>query len=59
MALKNTRRTRRTPEQNPPRGRSAPTTRTVCEVRTGTGTAARKPTREHPTTYPSKDLPNG
>jgi hypothetical protein len=55
-ALKNTRRTRRKPGQNPPRGRSAPTTRTVREVRTGAEIAARKPTREHPTTYPSKDL---
>jgi hypothetical protein len=35
-----------------------PSTQTVREVQTGTGTVARKPTREHPTTYPSKDLPN-
>jgi hypothetical protein len=39
-ALKNTRRTRRTPGQNPPRGLSAPTTRTVHEVQTGAGIAA-------------------
>jgi hypothetical protein len=58
-ALKNTRRTRRTPGQNPPHGLSAPTTRTVREVQTGAGTTARKPTREHPTTYASMDLPNG
>jgi hypothetical protein len=45
--------------QKPPRGQSAPTTCTVREVRTDAGVAAREPTREHPTTYPSMDLPNG
>jgi hypothetical protein len=45
--------------QKPPRGLSAPTTRTVHEVQIGAGTTAQKPTREHPTTYPSMDLPNG
>jgi hypothetical protein len=45
--------------QKAPRGQSAPTTRTVREVRTDAGAAARDPTREHPTTYPSMDLPNG
>jgi hypothetical protein len=44
--------------KNPSRGLSAPTTWTVREVQTGAGTAARKPTREHPTTYPSMELPN-
>jgi hypothetical protein len=39
------------------------TTRTVrtrlADYPPGAETAAREPTREHPTTYPSKDLPNG
>jgi hypothetical protein len=55
-ALKNTRRTRRTPG---PKGN----TRTVCTLLAdclpGVKTVAREPTREHPTTYPSMDLPNG
>jgi hypothetical protein len=38
------------------------TTRTVCTLLAdcplGAKTAARESTREHPTTYPSKDLPN-
>jgi hypothetical protein len=55
-ALKNTRRTRRTPGQKC-------TTRTVCTLLAdgppGAKTAAREPTREHPTTYPSMNLPSG
>jgi hypothetical protein len=45
--------------QKAPREQPAPTTRTVHEVRTNAGAATREPTREHPTTYPSMDLPNG
>jgi hypothetical protein len=56
---KKSRRTRRTPSQPAPRGLSAPTRRTVRQVRTDTGTAGREQEREHPTTYPSMDLPNG
>jgi hypothetical protein len=58
-ALKNTRRTRRTPGQLPPRGLSAPTRLTVRHVRTDAGTAGREQERKLPTSYPSKDLPNG
>jgi hypothetical protein len=40
-ALKNTRRTQRTPGQLAPRRLFAPTRRTVCQVRTDAGTAGR------------------
>jgi hypothetical protein len=57
--LKNTRRTRIIVGQLAPRGLSAPTRRTVRQVRTDAGTADREQERELPNTYPSKDLPNG
>jgi hypothetical protein len=40
-------------------GFAAPDKQRVREVRTDAGAAAREPTREHPTTYSSMDLPNG
>jgi hypothetical protein len=42
-----------------PRGLSAPTKRTVRQVRTDTRTTGREQECEPPTTYPSMDLPNG
>jgi hypothetical protein len=55
---KNSRRTRRTPSHPAPRGLSAPTRRTVHQVRTDARIAGREQECELPTTYFSMDLPN-